>query len=96
MGRLLPNFYYIPPRYPNGFPSGKPADFSSEKQAQEALDAASRIIRFCEGYRNYLPWLMENPLPLVIASVAHVPSAAWGKQSPGKQGDCFAAYGGSQ
>jgi len=37
---------------------------------------------------NYLPWLMENPLPLVIASVA--------KQSPGKQGDCFAACGGSQ
>jgi hypothetical protein len=37
---------------------------------------------------NYLPWLMENHLPLVIASVA--------KQSPGKQGDCFAACGGSQ
>jgi len=31
---------------------------------------------------------MENPLPLVIASVA--------EQSPGKQGDCLAAYGGSQ
>jgi len=45
---------------------------------------------------NYLPWLMEKPLPLVIASVAHVPSAAWGKQSSGKQGDCFAACGGSQ
>jgi len=30
---------------------------------------------------------MKSPLPLVIASVA--------KQSPGKQGDCFAAYGGS-
>jgi len=37
---------------------------------------------------NYLPWLMENSLPLVIASVA--------KQSPGKQRDCFTAYGGSQ
>lgn len=46
--RLL-DIYYIPPRYPNGFPSGKPADYFTEKQAKEAIDAANDIIRFCEG-----------------------------------------------
>jgi len=45
----LLDLYYIPPRYPNGFASGKPADYFTEKQALEALDAASNIIRFCEG-----------------------------------------------
>lgn len=45
----LLDLYYIPPRYPNGFPSGKPADYFTEKQAKEAFDAADRIIRFCEG-----------------------------------------------
>ncbi len=47
--RLL-DLYYIPPRYPNGFAAGKPADYFTEKQAREALDAASRIIRFCESH----------------------------------------------
>jgi HEPN domain-containing protein len=47
-GKLL-DLYYIPPRYPNGFPSGKPADYFTEKQAREALDAADHIIRFCES-----------------------------------------------
>lgn len=46
--RLL-DIYYIPPRDPNGFPSGKPADYFTEKQAKEAIDAANDIIRFCEG-----------------------------------------------
>ncbi len=46
--RLL-DIYYIPPGYPNGFPSGKPADYFTEKQAKEAIDAANDIIRFCEG-----------------------------------------------
>jgi len=46
--RLL-DLYYIPSRYPNGFPAGKPADYFTEKQAREAIDAASSIIRFCEG-----------------------------------------------
>jgi HEPN domain-containing protein len=49
MARLL-DFFYIPPRYPNGFPSGKPADYFGEKQAKEALDAADSLIRFCEGH----------------------------------------------
>ena len=47
--RLL-DLYYIPPRYPNGFPSGKPADYFTEKQAKEALDAADSIIGFCESH----------------------------------------------
>lgn len=46
----LLDLYYIPPRYPNGFASGKPADYFSEKQAKEAIDAANSIIRFCESY----------------------------------------------
>ncbi|MBW2023528.1 MAG: HEPN domain-containing protein [Deltaproteobacteria bacterium] len=47
--RLL-DLYYIPPRYPSGFASGKPADYFTEAQAQEALHAADKIIRFCEGH----------------------------------------------
>ena len=47
--RLL-DLYYIPPRYPNGFPSGKPADYFTETQAREALRAADRILRFCESH----------------------------------------------
>ena len=46
----LLDLYYIPPRYPNGFSSGKPADYFTEKQAREAIDAADRIIRFCESH----------------------------------------------
>ena len=47
-GKLL-DLYYIPTRYPNGFPSGKPADYFTEKQAQEAINAADNIAKFCEG-----------------------------------------------
>lgn len=47
--RLL-DFYYIPPRYPNGFASGKPADYFSEAQAREALNAADQLIGFCESH----------------------------------------------
>ncbi len=48
LGKLL-DIYYIPTRYPNGFSSGKPADYFTKKQAQEAVDAADKIIRFCES-----------------------------------------------
>jgi HEPN domain-containing protein len=44
------DLYYIPPRYPNSFASGKPADYFTEAQAREALDAADQIIRFCERH----------------------------------------------
>ncbi len=46
----LLDLYYIPARYPNGFAAGKPADYFSEKQAQEAIDAAAEILRFCESF----------------------------------------------
>ncbi len=46
--RLL-DMYYIPPRYPNGFPAGKPGDYYTEDQAKEAISAARDIIRLCEG-----------------------------------------------
>ncbi len=40
--------YYIPTRYPNGFPEGKPADYFNSPKAKEAEDAAAAIIRFCK------------------------------------------------
>ena len=46
----LLDLYYIPTRYPNGFFIGKPADYFTEKQAKEALNATNNIIRFCENY----------------------------------------------
>ncbi|MGQ9553419.1 MAG: HEPN domain-containing protein [Anaerolineae bacterium] len=42
--------YYIPTRYPNGFPVGKPADYYSESQAQEAVRAAEAILQFCQDH----------------------------------------------
>ncbi len=41
--------YYIPTRYPNGFASGKPADYFTLDEAQEAVDAAGEILRFCKS-----------------------------------------------
>ncbi|HSR12036.1 MAG TPA: HEPN domain-containing protein, partial [Thermodesulfobacteriota bacterium] len=49
--RIL-DLYYIPARYPNGFPSGKPADYFTELQAREAIDASDHIVRFCESHLN--------------------------------------------
>jgi HEPN domain-containing protein len=40
--------YYIPARYPNGFPEGKPADYFNRPKAEEAVRAAGEIIRFCK------------------------------------------------
>ncbi|RME60038.1 HEPN domain-containing protein [Candidatus Parcubacteria bacterium] len=45
--QLLDTFY-IPTRYPNGFAEGKPADYYNEQNAQEAVNAARNIIRFCK------------------------------------------------
>ena len=44
--------FYIPTRYPNGFPMGKPADYYIKKNAEEAIDAADNIIRFCKSILN--------------------------------------------
>ena len=46
--RLLDR-YYIPTRYPNGFASGKPADYFTRKEAEDAVSAAREILRFCES-----------------------------------------------
>jgi len=49
MAQLL-DAYYVLSRYPNGFPEGKPADYFNAQKAQEALDAAGRILRFCKDH----------------------------------------------
>lgn len=40
--------YYIPTRYPNGFPSGAPMDYYDKPTAQEAVKLAARIVEFVE------------------------------------------------
>ena len=42
--------HYILSRYPNGFPSGAPVDYFTERDAQGAVDAARKIIRFCKDH----------------------------------------------
>ncbi|RPJ55253.1 MAG: HEPN domain-containing protein [Acidobacteria bacterium] len=49
MGQLL-DAYYIPTRYPNGFPSGKPGDYYNRRKAEEAVNAAREIVRFCQTH----------------------------------------------
>lgn len=44
------DLFYIASRCPNGFPSGKPADYFTEKQAKEAIDAADNIRTFSESH----------------------------------------------
>lgn len=46
----LLDLFYIPTRYPNGLPEGKPADYFGQRQGQEAIHAATNIIRFCEDH----------------------------------------------
>ena len=48
-GQLL-DAHYIPTRYPNGFPEGKPADYYNAQKAREAVDAAADILRFCNDH----------------------------------------------
>jgi HEPN domain-containing protein len=38
--------YYIPTRYPNGFPAGAPMDFYDQPTAEEAVSLAERILEF--------------------------------------------------
>lgn len=40
--------FYIPARYPNGWPAGKPSDYFSSKESTHAIDCAEKIVRFCE------------------------------------------------
>ena len=38
--------YYIPTRYPNGFPAGAPMDFYDQPTAEEAVELAEAILGF--------------------------------------------------
>lgn len=38
--------YYIPTRYPNGFPAGAPMDFDDQPTAEEAVKLAETILEF--------------------------------------------------
>lgn len=44
-GKILDG-YYVPPRYPNGFPEGAPFEHFGILQAQEAVNYASEILQF--------------------------------------------------
>lgn len=44
-GRLLDR-HYIPPRYPDAYPSGNPAEFYDRRTAGEAVEAAQEIITY--------------------------------------------------
>ncbi len=47
-GAKILDKYYIPARYPNGFDTGAPVDYFTEKEAKEAIGYADKIIRFCK------------------------------------------------
>jgi HEPN domain-containing protein len=38
--------YYIPTRYPNGFPAGAPMDYYDQPTAEEAVRLAGSILEF--------------------------------------------------
>ncbi|MGH2542106.1 MAG: HEPN domain-containing protein, partial [Ardenticatenaceae bacterium] len=38
--------YYIPTRYPNGFPAGAPMDYYDLPTAEEAVKLAERVLGF--------------------------------------------------
>jgi HEPN domain-containing protein len=40
--------HYVPTRYPNGVPYGKPFEFYSKRKAEECLECASKIISSCQ------------------------------------------------
>jgi HEPN domain-containing protein len=46
LGKVIDQ-YYLPTRYPNGFESGAPKDFYTKDQADDAVQRAKRIIRWC-------------------------------------------------
>ena len=41
--------HYIPTRYPNGVPFGKPFEFYTRKKAEECLECAREIIEACRS-----------------------------------------------
>lgn len=47
-GRILDR-YYIPARYPNGWETGIPRDYYTEKDSKDAITHSEKIIRFCQS-----------------------------------------------
>lgn len=41
--------FYIPARYPNGWPSGIPAEYITKEDAQNAINNSEKILQFCES-----------------------------------------------
>jgi HEPN domain-containing protein len=41
--------HYIPPLYPNAYPSGAPLDFYTRGEAERAIEYAEEIIGFCRS-----------------------------------------------
>jgi len=41
--------FYIPTRYPNGFESGSPFEYFTEKDAKDGIICSGRIIEFCKS-----------------------------------------------
>jgi HEPN domain-containing protein len=41
--------FYIPARYPNGWPSGIPAEYITRGDAQNAICNSEKILQFCES-----------------------------------------------
>ena len=41
--------YYVPARYPNGYAEGKPGDYITQGDADDAIGSGEAIVRFCNG-----------------------------------------------
>ncbi|MCS6803647.1 MAG: HEPN domain-containing protein [Blastocatellia bacterium] len=39
--------HYIPPRYPNAYPSGAPFEYYTQQEARRAIEYAQEIVGFC-------------------------------------------------
>ena len=44
------NQYYVPTRYPDALPGGTPFETYNLRQAQEAVDGASRLVHAAKGF----------------------------------------------
>ncbi|MEW6727521.1 MAG: HEPN domain-containing protein [Bacillota bacterium] len=43
--------HYIPPRYPDAYPSGSPFEYYDRETAERAVVCASRLVQFAKGVR---------------------------------------------
>ena len=42
--------FYIPTRYPNGWPSGIPADYITKEETVNAISYSEKIVQFCKSF----------------------------------------------